>query len=89
MNSININDWYTTKQAATRLTANSGKPIKTCYVRTLARYGKLRTYRISEQSVLYFKEDVDDYVVEERGEKTARSARQKALEKGKPTKDAA
>lgn len=75
---LNMAEWYSPTEAAARLTANSGKDIDTSYVRTLARYGKVRFYRISSRSSLYYKPDIDSYVVEERGEKSARAKRQKA-----------
>jgi hypothetical protein len=75
---MDMNEWYSPTEAAQRLTANSGKKIDTSYVRTLARYGKVRFYRISARSSLYYKEDIDRYIVEERGEKSARAKRQAA-----------
>ncbi len=78
---FNLQDWYGPKEAAERLSANSGKPIDMSYVRTLARYGKIRSYQISERVRLYRKEDVDKYIVEERGEKSARAKRREAFRK--------
>lgn len=88
---FNLQDWYGPKDAAERLSANSGKPIDMSYVRTLARYGKIRSYQISERVRLYRKEDIDNYVVEERGEKSARAKRTQALKskKGKQSQGAA
>lgn len=93
---INLADWYNPTEAAKRLAANSGKPVEVSYVRTLARYGKVRTYRISERVRLYYKADIDNYVVEERGEKSSRAKRQKAANEDtqkrkavKPEQDAA
>jgi hypothetical protein len=80
---LNMAEWYSPTEAAQRLSANSGKTIDTSYVRTLARYGKVRFYRISSRSSLYYKDDIDKYVVEERGEKSARAQRQRATPKGK------
>lgn len=85
---LNMNDWYTPSEAASRLTANSGKEIETSYVRTLARYGKVRYYKISDRFSLYWKADIDAYIVEDRGEKSARAQRQKAVRK-KTTKPVA
>lgn len=76
---FNLQDWYNPKEAAERLSANSGKSIDMSYVRTLARYGKIRSYQISDRVRLYRKEDIDKYVVEERGEKSARAKRRQAL----------
>ena len=83
---INLAEWYSPTEAAARLTANSGRPIDVSYVRTLARYGKIASYQISERIRLYRKADVDTYIVEDRGEKSARAKRQKALEKSKKEK---
>ena len=75
---INLADWYDADAAAKRLSANSGKTIDNSYVRTLARYGKIRSKKLGARASLYFKADVDTYVVEERGEKSGRAKRQKA-----------
>ncbi len=75
---INLTDWYDADAAAKRLTANSGKKIDNSYVRTLARYGKIRSKKLGTRASLYLKADVDAYVVEERGEKSGRAKRQKA-----------
>lgn len=80
---LNLAEWYTPTQAAERLTANSGKPIDVSYVRTLAKYNKIRTHQISERVRLYYKPDVDVYIVEDRGEKSARAKRQQAKPKKK------
>lgn len=77
---INLNDWYNPTAAAARLSANSGKPIDVSYVRSLARYNKVKTHKISERISLYLKSDIDNYVVESRGVRAARAKRQKALE---------
>ena len=78
---FNLSDWYSPKDAAIRLSANSGKQIDISYVRTLARYGRIRTYQISDRMRLYRKEDIDKYVVEGRGTKSARAKRIKSLVK--------
>jgi hypothetical protein len=41
----------------------------------------VRSIQISERVRLYSKEDIDGYVVEERGEKSARAQRQRAKPK--------
>jgi hypothetical protein len=89
---INLGEWYSATAAAERLSRNSGKPISSSYPRKLAEYGKVRTLKISERNVLYSKEDIDPYIVEERGEKSGRAKRQTARPKGKkdkPIKNAA
>jgi len=91
---VNMADWYTAKEATERLKANSGREIPTSYPRTLAKYGKVRTYDISERMHLYLKADIDNYIVEDRGEKSGRAKRQKAIAKkqtrrgpGRPLKE--
>ncbi len=80
---INLHEWYDAPQAADRLTRNSGRVIDSNYVRSLARYGKIRSLKISTRASLYFKEDVDRYIVEERGVKSGRAKRQAAKPKKK------
>lgn len=82
---INLAEWYTASAAAERLAANSGKPIGKDYPRKLAQYGKIRSLKISDRASLYYKPDVDSYVVEERGEKSARAKRQQAAKKKQPS----
>jgi len=83
---VNLAEWYNAGEAAARLTANSGKEIKVSYVRTLARYKKVRTLNLSDRVHLYSRADIDNYVVEERGEKSGRAKRQQAVSKNRPTK---
>ena len=80
-NIVNLDDYYDVHQAAERLRAISGKNISIDYVRTLARYGKIRKRKIGPNSVFYLKEDVDNYLIEDRGVKSARAKRLKALNK--------
>jgi hypothetical protein len=49
--------------------------------RKLAEYGKIRSFKINERNSLYYKPDVDVYIVEERGEKSGRARRQAAKPK--------
>src|SRR5437899_3284377 len=79
--SIHLNEWYSAAAAAERLSRNSGKEIKSSYPRKLAEYGKIRSMKISDRHRLYYKPDVDSYIVEERGEKSARAKRQAAKPK--------
>lgn len=83
---ISMSDWYTASQAAERLTRNSGKKINPSYPRKLAEYNKVRTYALSSRNTLYYKPDIDSYIVEERGEKSGRAMRQKAAPKPKKLK---
>ena len=73
MENITLAEWYSATTAAERLSRNSGKEIKVSYPRKLAQYGKVRTLAITERNVLYNKEDIDAYIVEERGEKSSRT----------------
>jgi hypothetical protein len=61
--SINLDDWYTTEEAAKRLSENSGRAIDINYPRTLGRYGKVETLDIGARGKLYLKKDIDAYVV--------------------------
>ncbi|SRR5712692_1636661 len=87
--SINLAEWYSASVAAERLSRNSGKTIKPSYPRKLAEYGKIRAIRISDRASLYYKPDVDAYIVEERGEKSGRAQRQRAKPKVGKTKEKA
>lgn len=78
---INLGEWYSATAAADRLSRNSGKQIKSSYARKLAQYGKVRTLKISERNILYYKADIDGYIVEERGDKSARAKRVAAAPK--------
>lgn len=86
---INLAEWYGASAAAQRLSKNSGKPIKPSYPRKLAEYGKIRAIKISDRASLYYKPDVDAYIVEERGEKSARAQRLRAKPKNKKRKGVA
>ena len=81
MDNLNLNlaEWYDSAQAATVISKNSNKVIKSDYVRKLAEYGKIQKVKISDRASLYWKADVDKYRVEERGVKSAR-AKKKAKE---------
>lgn len=80
---IDLSQWYNPTQAAERLSRNSGKTISKSYPRKLAQYKRVRTYQISERNILYYKPDIDVYIVEDRGEKSGRAKRQNAKPKRK------
>ena len=80
---INLDEWYTASAAAERLSKTSGKDIKASYPRKLAEYGKIRSLKISDRSTLYWKADIDAYLVENRGEKSGRAKRLSASPKSK------
>ncbi len=60
---INLDEWYTAEEAALVLSKNSGRTIDRGYPRTLARYGKVKSLDIGARGKLYWKSDVDAYVV--------------------------
>jgi hypothetical protein len=80
---IDLEQYYTAKEATEVLSKNSGKTIKVPYIRVLARYGKLTPKRINARVNLYPKAEVDKYVVEDRGVKAAEAAIKRA---GGPSK---
>jgi hypothetical protein len=76
---INLDDWYTTQEAAERLSENSGRPIDINYPRTLARYGKITSLDVGARGKLYLKKDVDGYVVSaKRGRKSSKKQEETA-----------
>ena len=71
---INLDDWYTNEQAVERLSQNSGREIDQNYPRTLAKYGKIQSLDIGPRAKLYWKPDIDAYVVDvKRGRKAKRA----------------
>jgi hypothetical protein len=78
---INLSEWYNPTEAAAVISRNSGKVVKPDYVRKLAQYGKIKKLKISDRASLYWKADVDKVLVEERGEKSARAKKQRAVMK--------
>ena len=84
LSKIDLTEWYSAAAAAKRLSENSGKDIQPSYARKLAEYGKIQSVKISERSSLYYKADVDKYIVEDRGEKSGRASSIK--KKAKPKK---
>lgn len=89
---VNLNDWYTASVAARVISANSNKEIKPDYVYRLGKIGKLHMQEVGPRMMLYYKPDVDTYIVEERGVRGGRAKRagktgptvreQRAKEKG-------
>lgn len=75
-----LGDWYTPAQAVARLEANAGRKIDPSTPRQLADAGKVRRQVLSATMSLYYKPDIDGYIVETRGQKAARSQRQRGLE---------
>jgi hypothetical protein len=70
---INLDDWYTARQAAEVLSRKRGKLVATDYPRKLAEYGKVRTLKVSDRASLYWRVDIDKYEVEDRGKKAGRA----------------
>ncbi len=62
-----IDTWYTAGIAALKITKNSGRKVSVSYISKLGALGKIRTQKLHERSILYYKPDVDVYVVETRG----------------------
>lgn len=73
---INLAEWYAPTKAAAIISKNSNKHVDSNYVRKLAQYGKIKKIKISDRASLYWKADVDQYHVEERGVKSARAKRE-------------
>jgi hypothetical protein len=63
----NIEDWITTKEAASLLTARSGHLVSEAYVRRLAMAGKIEVWEVDARTKLYLKSDVEGYTVKQRG----------------------
>ena len=78
---LNLSEWYTPAQAALVISKNSGRVVKAEYIRKIAEYGKIRKVKISNRANLYRKEDVDKYLVEDRGMKSGRAKKMKAKQK--------
>lgn len=68
-----LDDWYTAAKAAEVMSTNNKRVVKSDYLRSLARLGKITTKKIGERTTLYLKKDVDAYIVEPRGAKVARA----------------
>lgn len=79
---INLNDWYTYEQAIAQLERNkrTDKPLDPKYIHSLVRYGKVKVHKIGRAS-LYWRADIDNYIVEERGAKSGRAIQQEAARK--------
>jgi hypothetical protein len=80
---IDLDQYYTAKEAAEELSRRSGKRIDAAYMRNLARYGKLHPKRINSRLNLYPKYEIDNYIVEGRGAKAAEAAKAKATKRVK------
>lgn len=71
----NSQEWYTPVQARERLEQNSGKSLPESYVRKLVEKNLVKSLKLSDRYKLYWKADIDNYVVEDRGKKAARAMR--------------
>lgn len=76
-----LSNWYTAGNAAKRLSEKSGRQVKPEYLRSLEREGKVRTKALGPRTKLYYKPDVDNYVVEPRGAKVARAQKERTARK--------
>lgn len=79
MSEDNLENWYSPAQAVARLEANAGRKIDSSLPRQLAEAGKVKRRQISATMSLYWKPDIDAYIVEPRGQKAARAQRQRGL----------
>lgn len=80
-----LTDGYTASQATRILSEKAGRPVFHDYVRTLARQKKIRAIKVNSRLTLYNKDDVKNYVVEERGTKAGRAAIERSTAKKKAT----
>jgi hypothetical protein len=80
---IDLEQYYTSKEAAEVLSQHSGRHVDPAYIRLLVKYGKLTPKRISSRMSLYPKAEVDEYIVKDRGVRAAAAAIEKA---GGPSK---
>ena len=71
--SQDLKDWYTSADAAKRLSENSKRHIDPAYVRQLAERGLVDTLELGPRAKLYKKEQIDNYIVEPRGVKAGRA----------------
>ena len=71
--SQDLRDWYTSAEAAKRLSENSKRHIDPAYVRQLAEKGLVDTLSLGARAKLYKKEQIDNYIVEPRGVKAGRA----------------
>lgn len=78
MPDIDLSKYYTRAEAAKRLSDNSKRTINEEYIRQLVAKGKISSVKINSRFSVYPKYEVDQYVVEKRGVKSARAAKAKA-----------
>jgi hypothetical protein len=76
-----LTEGYTAEQAARILSRNSNRAVAPDYVRKLAQKGKIVSILINPRLRLYNKEDINGYIVEERGVKAGRAAQDRAQSK--------
>lgn len=82
MENYNPEEWYTPADAKERLKQNSGgKNIPESYIRSLVRKGVVKTLKLGPRYNLYWKATIDNYIVEDRGQKAARAKKDKAKSK--------
>jgi hypothetical protein len=81
MPDIDLSKYYTAQEAANRLSLNSNRSISIDYVRQLVAKNKISSVKLTNRFSVYPRDEIDNYVVEERGTKSARAAKIKAKEK--------
>lgn len=74
-------DGYTAGQAAQIMSKNSGRAVSPDLVKKLGQRGVIKRIPAQSNLNLYNKEDVKAYIVEERGTKAGRAAKERAKTK--------
>lgn len=72
--------WYTAGDAAIILTRNSHREVKPDYVSKLGWLDTVRTLKVNPRVTFYYKADIDGYIVEDRGTKSAAAKKAKAAQ---------
>ena len=83
MPDIDLSQYYTAEEAAKVLSKNSGKTISPAYVRQLVVYKQISRVKVKSNLSAYPKSEIDNYLVKERGERSAAAAKAKAKERKK------
>jgi hypothetical protein len=84
-----LDNWITSKVAATILTARSGHVVTIDYVRRLGNTGKIETRPIDARTKLYSRKDIEAYTVKARGDGSVRRAARAPREKKEEVESAA
>ena len=77
-----VSDGYTAGQAAEIMSRNSGgRRVSPDLVKKLAQNGVIRSTKINSRLNVYNKQDVEHYIVEDRGKKAGKAAQTRATER--------